>query len=257
MSNSELKDFLDEKVVFYNQTTFIPKDPICIPHLFKSKQDIEISGFWTSMLAWGQRPTIISKCKELFQIMDMAPYDFILNHSEGDLKRLLNFKHRTFNTTDTLYFIHWFKWYYQQYPSLEIAFSMHMGKDDENVKDGISGFHRLFFSLDDAPQRTKKHVSTPDRNSACKRINMFLRWMVRKDDRGVDFGIWHSISPAQLVCPCDLHVDRVARRFGLITRKQTDWATAEELTNNLKKWSPEDPVKYDFALFTLGIIENY
>jgi uncharacterized protein (TIGR02757 family) len=257
LKHSELKDFLDEKVDFYNRPDFIPNDPICIPHLFNSKQDIEISGFWTSMLAWGQRPTIISKCKELFQLMDMAPYDFICNHTDSDLKRMMNFKHRTFNTTDTLYFIHWFRWYYQQFPSLESAFSLHLDEADENVKNAIIGFHNLFFSLEIAPSRTKKHVSTPNRNSACKRINMFLRWMVRRDERGVDFGIWRNINPSQLVCPCDLHVDRVARRFGLITRKQTDWATAEELTLRLKEWCPEDPVKYDFALFTLGIIENY
>lgn len=256
-THQDFKGFLDEKYAFYNRPDFIASDPIVIPHSFSKLQDIEISGFWAAMLAWGQRTTIIKKCQELFAIMDNSPHDFIINHTETDLQALLKFKHRTFNTTDTLYFVAWFRWFYENYESLEEAFLLGMPDDAENVAQGLVAFHELFFSLPDAPMRTKKHIATPARKSACKRMNMFLRWMVRKDNCGVDFGLWHRIQPSQLVCPCDLHVDRVARRFGLISRKQTDWLTAVELTTNLKKYDPSDPVKYDFALFGLGIMEKY
>jgi len=254
VSPSELKEFLEEKVSLYNQPTFIENDPIFIPHLFTKNQDIEIAGFWAAILAWGQRKTIINKCKELFAMMDNAPHDFILNHSDDDLKPLLKFKHRTFNSTDTLYFIHYFRQYYQKQSSLEDAFVQHA--DSSNIEQYLINFHRQFFALADHPPRTKKHIPTPERKSACKRLNMFLRWMVRKDDKGVDFGLWKKILPSQLVCPCDLHVDRVARKLGLISRSQTDWQTAIELTENLKELDPRDPVKYDFALFGLGVIEG-
>lgn len=252
-----LQAFLDLKYNQYNNPDFIGPDPVSIPHQYTTLQDIEITGFWAAVLAWGQRKTIINKCNELFALMDHAPYDFVLNHSENDLKKLLNFKHRTFNTTDTLYFIEFFKWFYSEYDSLEEAFTMSMNDQDTTIENGLAGFHNLFFSLPDCPQRTKKHIATPVRNSACKRINMFLRWMVRQDEQGVDFGLWKQIKPSQLICPCDLHVDRVARKLGLITRKQTDWQTALELTENLRKFDPKDPVKYDFALFGLGIEEKF
>ena len=189
--------------------------------------------------------------------MENAPYDFILNHEEEDLKRFLDFKHRTFNPTDALYFIHFLKHFYESSQTLEDAFIIGVDRDAENVEDGLKNFHNLFFSLPEAPTRTRKHISTPSSKSACKRLNMFLRWMVRNDNGGVDFGIWERIKPSQLVCPCDVHVDRVARRLGLISRKQTDWQTALELTDNLKEFDPEDPVKYDFALFGLGVEEKY
>ncbi len=252
-----LKAFLELKYNQYNKTDFIGPDPVSIPHQYTKLQDIEIAGFWAAVLAWGQRKTIINKCNELFELMDHAPYDFIINHKESDLKRLVGFKHRTFNTTDTLYFIAFFNWFYNAYNSLEEAFTMSMGNNDEHIGNGLIGFHNLFFSLPDYPERTKKHIATPARKSACKRINMFLRWMVRQDDRGVDFGLWKKIKPSQLICPCDLHVDRVARKLGLITRKQTDWQTALELTDNLRQFDAEDPVKYDFALFGLGIEEKF
>ncbi len=252
-----LKDFLDLKFNQYNNTDFIGPDPVSIPHQYTKLQDIEITGFWAAVLAWGQRKTIINKCNELFGLMDNAPYDFIINHSENDLKKLLDFKHRTFNATDTLYFVAFFKWFYSEYDSLEKAFTMSMSKADDHIGNGLMGFHNLFFSLSDYPRRTKKHIATPARNSACKRINMFLRWMVRHDNKGVDFGLWEQIKPSQLICPCDLHVDRVARKLGLIQRKQTDWQTALELTQNLREFDPEDPVKYDFALFGLGIEEKF
>lgn len=256
-SFDNLKDFLDSKVEEYNQPGFIPNDPISIPHQYTKPQDIEITGFWASILAWGQRVTIINKCNELFALMDNSPHDFVLNHSENDLKALLKFKHRTFNDTDTLYFVEFFNNYYQQHDSLEDAFLKGIQSTDVSVEQGLVKFHEDFFSLPDAPHRTKKHIATPARKSACKRINMFLRWMVRQDDKGVDFGLWKRIQPSQLVCPCDVHVERVARRFHLITRKQTDWQMAMELTANLKEFDPIDPVKYDFALFGLGVEEKY
>lgn len=252
-----LKDFLDEKVEQYNQPGFIPNDPISIPHRFSKKQDIEISGFFAAILAWGQRKTIINKCLELFQLMDNAPYDFLLNHHEGDLKPFLNFKHRTFNDVDTLYFIHFLGWFYRNHESLEEAFLKGQTGNVNAMESILTQFHQVFFSLEDAPNRTKKHIATPERKAACKRINMYLRWMVRDDDKGVDFGLWNRISPAQLICPCDLHVDRVGRKLGLITRKQTDWQTAVQLTEKLREFDPLDPVKYDFALFGLGIEEKF
>lgn len=227
-----------------------------IPHRFTRKQDIEISSFWTAMLAWGLRKTIINKCGELFALMDNAPYDFIMNHKESDLKPFVNFKHRTFNATDTLYFIKFLKHHYQNANSLETAFSNYLNKEDENTENALTGFHNYFFSFEDAPQRTRKHVATPERKSTCKRLNMFLRWMVRNDKKGVDFGLWKKIKPSQLICPLDVHVERVGRSLGLINRKQVDWLTALELTNALKKYDAKDPVKYDFALFGMGVMEK-
>lgn len=249
-------NLLNEKYEQFNTPGFIPNDPISIPHKFSLKQDIEITGFLAATLAWGQRITIINKCNELITLMDGAPYDFILNHQDSDLKRFLLFKHRTFNTTDTLYFIEFFKDYYKNHESLEEAFIDGLTDESCNTKTALENFQKQFFSLEDYPARTRKHIATPTRNSSCKRINMFLRWMVRKDDKGVDFGLWNKISPAQLVCPCDVHVERVARKLGLITRPKADWQTAIELTQNLKQIDPTDPVKYDFALFGLGV-EGY
>ena len=258
-----VRGLLDFKVAQYNQPGFITNDPISIPHLFTKKQDIEIMGFWAATLAWGQRVTIINKCKELIQLMDGAPYDFIINHKEPDLKKLLHFKHRTFNDIDTLYFISFFRYHYEKNESLESAFAPHLANQKTPPSGGwgaevaLNHFRSYFFSLPDFPHRTKKHVSSPSQKSTCKRLNMFLRWMVRKDNCGVDFGIWNSIKPADLIMPCDLHVDRVARKLNLITRKQTDWQTAIELTERLREFDPIDPVKYDFALFGLGIEEKF
>ncbi|GAB2978836.1 TIGR02757 family protein [Mucilaginibacter puniceus] len=251
----DIKSFLDSKVAQYNRPEFIKNDPICIPRMFTKKQDIEIMGFWAATLAWGQRITIINKCRELIALMDGAPYDFIMNHEDIDLKKLLQFKHRTFNDIDTLYFIAFFRHHYSNHDSLEEAF-LPPGPP-MRVEESLNHFRSYFFSLPDFPHRTKKHVSSPSQKSTCKRLNMFLRWMVRKDNCGVDFGIWNQIKPADLICPCDLHVDRVARKLKLITRKQTDWQTAVELTEKLRELDPADPVKYDFALFGLGIEERW
>lgn len=254
MIDEGLKDHLDSKVALYNRRDFIEDDPISIPHRFSKQQDVEIMGFFAATLAWGQRKTIINNCNRLVVLFDNAPHDFILNHREADLKRFLDFKHRTFNPTDLLYFITFLQYFYRQHNSLELAFTHGMGQDDKTIEKGLIGFYELFFSLDH-PTRTHKHVATPAKNSACKRLNMFLRWMVRKDGSGVDFGIWKSISPAQLLCPLDVHVDRVARQLGLLTVKQSNWKAVLELTENLRQLDPEDPVKYDFALFGLGVLE--
>ena len=254
----DIKDFLDKKVTQYNQPSFIYTDPVCIPHLFSTKQDIEIAGLFAAVFAWGNRTIIINKSKELMQLMHNAPHDFILHHREKDLKDLLLFKHRTFNTTDLLYFIEFLKFHYTHYDSLETAFMPPgISKKDYSIKDGLIYFHEYFFSLPDAPQRTKKHVSTPLNNSTCKRLNMYLRWMVRKDNAGVDFGIWNWIKPAQLLIPIDIHVARVAKKLGLLYRKQVDFNACLELTEKLKSLDKKDPSKYDFALFSLGVIEKY
>lgn len=248
----------------YNNPSFIPADPISVPHRFTKKQDVEIAGLFAAVFSWGNRTTIIRKSNELIRFMDDAPYEFILNHEPGDLKRLLDFKHRTFNATDLLYFIHFLRQHYRQSDSLETAFLPDAQIDQRTepgerniVKSALSVFYSRFFSLDDAPGRTKKHISSPEKNSTCKRLNMYLRWMVRIDNNGVDFGLWNKISPADLICPVDLHVARVARKFGLISRKQTDWETAMELTKALRSMDPDDPVKYDFALFGLGVMDKY
>ena len=253
---ANLKLYLDQLVEQFNRPNFIQDDPISIPHLFSKKEDIEIMGFWVAMLAWGQRKTIINKARELVQLMDGAPHDFILNHQEKDRKRFLAFKHRTFQSIDTLYFLEFFQNYYRTQPSLETAFSQFISPDDETIEKGLIGFHNLFFALEFAPQRTRKHVSTPARKSTCKRLNMFLRWMVRQDDKGVDFGLWNQIKPSQLLIPLDVHVDRVARKLGLLERKQRDWQAVVELSKTLKQFDLEDPAKYDFALFGLGVLEK-
>lgn len=248
-----LKDFLDRKVEEYNRPDFIPNDPISIPHQFTEKQDIEIMGFFASILAWGQRKTIINKCNELIERMDGSPYDFIVNHGDEDLKNMLGFKHRTFNDTDLLYFISFFKYHYTHFTSLEDAFLQVEDMNGFSIEESLNSFKSYFFSLPDYPHRTRKHVSSPLQKSTCKRLNMFLRWMVRKDNMGVDFGIWDQIKPKDLICPCDVHVERVARKFGFIQSDKVNWKTAIELTDHLKELDPADPVKYDFALFGLGV----
>lgn len=250
ISHQDLKTFLDEKVNHYNRVSFVENDPISVPHRFSKKQDIEIMGFFAAVFAWGQRKTIINKSLELAHRFDGEPFDFIRHHSETDLKRLQGFKHRTFNDTDLLYFVDFLRRHYTRHESLEAAFIPESGFFD--MESSLIYFGRNFFNHPHAPNRTKKHIATPARNSTCKRLNMFLRWMVRDDNRGVDFGIWKNIRPRDLICPIDVHVDRTARKIGLISRSQTDWKTALELTRNLRLLDAEDPVKYDFALFGLS-----
>ena len=312
--NKNLKSLLDEHVERFNRPDFIEDDPISIPHRFSKPQDIEITAFWTAILAWGQRKTIINSANRLFEFMDNAPYDFIKNHQEIDRKRFESFKHRTFQPTDALYFLAFLQQFYQKNDSLETAFARHLNptgatsilenqtansthflkkkdpsvlqpltnilqKKDysvakplinfqenaatqnpklgtQNTSDALVGFHKDFFDLPDVPHRTRKHIATPLSKSTCKRLCMFLRWMVRRDANGVDFGIWQTIKPSQLLMPLDVHVERHARRLGLLERPQTDWLTVLELTENLRQFDAEDPVKYDFALFGMGIAEK-
>jgi len=251
MDSKALKKFLDSKVDQYNQPFFIAHDPISIPHQFRKKQDREISGFFAAIFAWGNRTTIINKSRELMERMDMSPYEFCTRDGDSHLKSLMGFKHRTFNNDDLFHFINFFRHHYASNTSLETAFTMH----GDSMKEMLIGFHHYFFSTGEFLPRSRKHISTPEKNSTCKRLNMFLRWMVR-NDRIVDFGIWKNISPADLICPIDLHVARVARKLKLLQRKQTDWLAAEELTSVLKTFDPNDPTKYDFALFTLGVAER-
>lgn len=295
----DIKSFLDAKVQQYNRPDFIENDPISIPHEYRLKQDIEIAGFFAAILAWGQRKTIINKCRDLLNRMDNQPYQFMRHHTDADLKGLLGFKHRTFNDTDLLYFVSFFKQHYAQSASLESAFTRgqafnadYMGDVEPaaanrasanralsdpasanptpsspvclagevqpfSMERALNSFRAYFFSLEDFPSRTIKHISSPLQKSTCKRLNMFLRWMVRKDHAGVDFGLWNQIPMHALICPCDVHVDRVGRKLGLIHRQQTDWQTALQLTTNLRIFDPKDPVKYDFALFGMGVEEKY
>jgi uncharacterized protein (TIGR02757 family) len=249
-----LKEFLDQKYLQYNQPGFIESDPICIPHAFSAKEDIEIAGFFAATLAWGQRKTIISNASRIIRGMDYAPFDFILNFRESDLESLRGFVHRTFNFTDLTVFFYALKCIYQQYNGIENVFADGLKKGA--MDEAIAHFRDVFFSVPHQ-QRSRKHVSNPLSGASAKRINMYLRWMVRKDIKGVDFGIWNSINPAELICPLDVHSGRVARKLGLLSRKQDDWKAAMELTTQLRMLDPFDPVKYDFALFGLGVFEKY
>jgi uncharacterized protein (TIGR02757 family) len=256
MRADKLKEFLDRKVDEHNQPSFIKDDPISIPHRFSKKQDIEIAGFFASIFAWGNRVTIINKSSELMKLMGMSPHEFVLNPSKKLLKKMEGFKHRTFNDADLYYFIDFFHHHYIKHQSLESAFSRGIGKNDDNIENALVYFKNYFFSQEHL-KRTEKHISSPAQKSSCKRLSMFLRWMVRRDSNGVDFGIWRTFRPSQLVCPVDLHVARVSRHFGLLRRKNTDWLAAVELTEHLKRFDPNDPVKYDYALFSLGAMEKF
>lgn len=256
MNKRKLHAFLEERVHHYERPEFITNDPISVPHNFSKKQDIEIMGFFAASLAWGQRTTIIRNCLKLAEWMDGSPFDFIRDHQEKERIRFLGFVHRTFNDTDLLYFLEFLQQYYRKEQSMETAF---LNEDGHflGMEEALKGFHKTFFSLPDAPRRTQKHVATPAKKSACKRLNMYLRWMVRPSTNGVDFGLWKRIPLAELVCPLDTHVHRVAMGLGMIKRKQADWQTALELTTFLKEFDPLDPVKYDYALFSLGANERY
>lgn len=253
MNKVALKRLLEEWYHKTNQRVFISDDPISIPHRFKTKQDIEIAGFFAAIMAWGNRTTIINKCTKLIDLMDNSPYQFILNASDRDMKRFEGFAHRTLNDTDILYLIAFLQKWYQQHDSLETAFTATLGVNDETVEQALVGFYNAVFSIQPISIRTQKHIASPLKKSACKRLNMYLRWMVRQDGSGVDFGIWDSIKPSQLICPLDVHVQRVALKLGLLERKQSDWTAAVQLTESLKDFSSKDPVKYDYALFGMGL----
>lgn len=251
-----LKKLLDNKVRLYNQPSFIQGDPISIPHRFSKRQDIEISGLFAAVLAWGNRTSIINNCNRLMSWMDESPHEFILGHQDADLKPFLNFAHRTFNATDLLYFIEFLRFHYSSQSSLETAFTGNGTYQEPTAERALIDFHNYFFSLEH-PERTRKHIATPARGSACKRLNMYLRWMVRKDDKGVDFGIWEKIGMHQLICPLDVHVARVAERLELLPDNRSNWRNAILLTEKLREFNPSDPAVYDYALFGLGMAERY
>ena len=252
LDDDELRVFLNEKVVQYNRPNFIASDPICVPHLFSRKEDIELAGFFAATIAWGQRPTIIKNATYLMKLMDMAPFDFITNAHQHDMERFQPFNHRTLNGEDCIFLVQALQRVLNDHGSLEAAFCT----GSTGARSAISNFRKRLFRGTDR-SRTQKHVSDPEKGSACKRLNMFLRWMVRTDKAGVDLGIWKGLSPADLHCPLDVHSGSVARKLGLLTRKQNDWKAVDELTCDLRRLDPSDPAKYDFALFGLGVFERF
>lgn len=254
MNKTELKSFLDEKVTLYNNLDFIDSDPVQIPHLFTLKEDIEIAGFLSATIAWGNRKMIIKNSHKMMDLMGNSPYDFVMSHQETDLERLESFVHRTFNGQDFIGFIKGLQHIYQNHGGLETVFSKH--QESDSMQKSISEFKKIFFEIP-YQNRTQKHISDPMNGSAAKRINMYLRWMCRQDNKGVDLGIWKSISPAILSCPLDVHSGNVARKLGLLERKQNDGKALLELDTNLRLLDPIDPVKYDFALFGLGVFEGF
>ena len=254
MNQKELKEFLDEKVILYNNQKFIDSDPIQIPHQYYKKEDIEIAAFLTATISWGNRKMIIKNASKLMSLLDNSPYDFVINHQESDLKSLVNFVHRTFNSKDLQQFIKSLQHVYLNYQGLEKVMVV-KGKET-SYKNAIHYLKKVFFEISHQ-QRTQKHISDPLKNSAAKRINMFLRWMVRNDKAGVDFGIWKTHSPANLSCPLDVHSGNVARKLKLLLRKQNYWKALAELDHKLRKLDKKDPVKYDFALFGLGVFEKF
>lgn len=254
MNQTELKEFLDEKVLTYNSPDFILTDPIQVPHQFSLKEDIEISAFLTAIIAWGNRKSIIKNGNKIVELLGNAPHDFVMNHREQDLDKLLPFVHRTFNGVDLHFFVCSLKNIYKHHGGLETIFKNYT--TENSLQPAIHEFKKVFFSIPH-PLRTEKHISDPIKNSAAKRINMFLRWMVRQDEAGVDFGIWKTISPALLSCPLDVHSGNVARSLGLLARKQNDSKALFELDTSLRNLDPSDPVKYDFALFGLGVFEKF
>ena len=254
MNTKELKEFLDEKVELYNHPNFIESDPIQIPHLYTLKQDIEIAGFLAATIAWGNRKMIINNAKRMMDLMGNSPYDFVMSHNGNDLQRLETFVHRTFNGQDFIGFIKSLQNIYLNHGGLESIFTLH--QENDSMQNAISKFKTIFFEIEHL-NRTEKHISDPNKNSSSKRLNMWLRWNCRQDNKGVDLGIWKSISPSQLSCPLDVHSGNVARKLGLLTRKQNDAKALAELDQNLRALDPNDPVKYDFALFGLGVFEGF
>lgn len=252
--DNDLKDFLDEMVVKYNNPNFIDTDPIQIPHQFELKEDIEISGFLTATIAWGNRKMIIKNANRMMNLLGNSPYDYVMTYNHDRTDELSEFVHRTFNGIDFQYFISALKNIYTNHGGLEKVFSNNATED--SVLPAITQFKELFFSMEH-PSRTTKHISDPARGSAAKRLNMMLRWFCRQDNKGVDFGIWKDIKPSQLSCPLDIHSGNVARKFGLINRKQNDVKALNQLDTNLRMLDPMDPVKYDFALFGLGVFEKF
>jgi uncharacterized protein (TIGR02757 family) len=251
---AELKEFLDEKVDLYNRPSFIENDPISIPHRFSKKEDIEIAGFLAATIAWGNRKMILKSSVRMMEILEDSPYEFIVNSSECELDQAIRFVHRTFNSVDLAYFLKALRNIYRNKGGLETIFETY--KTSDSLQPALHELHNIFFELPHE-RRTERHVSDPYKGSSAKKLNMYLRWMIRKDDKGVDFGIWDSISPSILSCPLDVHSSSVARKLGLLKRKQNDAKAVVELDAILRGLDKDDPVKYDFALFGLGVFENF
>ena len=254
MTNSELQTFLDEKVIQYNTPDFIESDPVQIPHLFSQKEDIEIAGFLASSIAWGNRKMIIKNSHKMMELLGNSPYDFVMSHNDYQLEKLEGFVHRTFNSDDFKHFIKALKHIYINKGGLENIFIQN--QTETSLQPAIHALHEIFFEIPHLT-RTRKHVTDPNKGSVSKRINMCLRWFVRNDNAGVDLGIWKGISPSKLSCPLDVHSGNVARKLGLLTRKQNDGKALTELDSKLRELDPNDPVKYDFALFGLGVFEGF
>lgn len=252
----EIKELLDEKYFQFNNGNFIETDPISIPHQFSKKEDIEIAAFLVATIAWGQRVSIINNGNKLMRLMNHEPYEFIMNFSKRDAVRFEDFVHRTFNSTDCIFFLNSLKNIYTKHKGLEYAFSGKLSKDEKDVKNAITNFRELFLSISHL-SRSDKHISNPSAKSSAKRLCMYLRWLVRKDKHGVDFGIWKSINPSQLCLPLDVHTGNVSRKLGLLTRTQNDWQSVEEVTSVLREFDKKDPIKYDFSLFGLGAFEGF
>jgi len=254
LKKHELKEFLDEKVDLYNRPAFIESDPISIPHQFTKKQDIEIAGFLAATIAWGNRKMILRNANRMMELLDHLPYEFIMNSSNDEIEMIERFVHRTFNSTDLIYFLKALQNIYRHKGGLETIFETHQTSD--SLLPAIHEFHNIFFELSHE-KRTERQVSDPFKGSAAKKLNMYLRWMIRNDNRGVDFGLWKSISPSILSCPLDVHSGNVARKLGLLTRKLNDSKAVSELDASLRELDNVDPVKYDFALFGLGVFEGF
>ena len=254
MKGEELKVFLDQRVDLYNRSLFIGVDPISIPHRFTVREDIEIAGFLAATIAWGNRVAILRSADRMLAFMGSSPYDFVINHRDSDLKCIDGCIHRTYFAEDFIYFIEALRYIYTEKGGMEAVFARYQTAD--SLQPAIHEFGKIFFELPHNP-RTRRHLSDPYKGSAAKRINMFLRWMVRSDDRGVDFGLWRSVSPSVLSCPLDVHSGNVARKLGLLNRKQSDAKAVSELDARLREMDPADPVKYDFALFGLGVFEHF
>ena len=254
LTKTELKEFLDEKVELYNRPAFIESDPISIPHQYTVKEDIEISGFLAATIAWGNRKMILRNANRMMEIIDNSPFDFVMNSENSDFEKIENFVHRTFNSTDLIYFLKALKHIYRTRGGLEVV--VEENTTESSLQIALHKLYTIFFELPHE-KRTERHVSDPFKGSAAKKLNMFLRWMVRRDNHGVDFGIWKNIDPSKLYIPLDIHSGNTARRLGILTRKMDDWKSVEELTEILREFDPSDPVKYDFALFGLGVFEGF
>jgi uncharacterized protein (TIGR02757 family) len=255
MRFSAIRDFLDEKVSLYNRPEFIETDPVLIPKSFTRKENIEISAFLASSIAWGNRISILKNARYLMQLMDNDPYEFTTKASEKELFTLSNFVHRTINGADMLFFVTSLKNIYLHFGGLEKLFSEGY-RQGNDVQTALTRFHEIFFSIP-YPVRSRRHIPDVASGSAAKRLNLFLRWMVRNDDRGVDLGLWKSIPASALMLPLDVHTGKTARELGLLQRRQNDWKAVEEVTSVLREFDPVDPVRYDFALFGLGIFEKF